>query len=114
MPSVASLNPIYGDDDGDGGGGYGGGLFGLMAGMGEMMMGGDYGDDGEGEMGGEENADEMVCRLGEGINLTGGFGPATTDAEGGHANDGGATACGYAREIGWDAGGAGRIRDSVG
>ena len=89
--ALASLNPIYGDDDDDGGGGYGGGLFGLMAGMGEMMMGGDCGDDGEGEMGGEVNADEMVCRLGEGINLTGGFGPATTDAEGGHANDGGAT-----------------------
>ena len=91
--ALASLNPIYGDDDGDGGGGgfAGGGLFGLMAGMGEMMMGGDYGDDGEGKMGGEENADEMVCRLGEGINLTGGFGPATTDAEGGHANDDGAT-----------------------
>ena len=65
----------------------------MMAGMGEMMMGGDYdGGDGVGEMGGEGDADEMVCRLGEGINLSGGFGtPATLDAEGDNADDGGAT-----------------------
>ena len=87
--ALASLNPIYGDDDGDGGGGFaGGGFLGMMAGMGEMMMGG---DDLVGE-GGVDDADEMICRLGEGINLSGGFGtPAALDAEGDHADVGGAT-----------------------
>ena len=77
--ALASLNPIYGDDDDNAGGG-GGGFFGMMAGMGEMMTGGDDADN-----------DEMVCRLGEGINLSGGFGP-TTDAAGDDDNgNGGAT-----------------------
>ena len=78
--ALASLNPIYGDDDDNADGG-GGGFFGMMAGMGEMMMGSNSAEN-----------DDMVCRLGEGINLSGGFGPTTDDENGDDDNgDGGTT-----------------------
>ena len=89
--ALASLNPIYGDDDGNAGGGSGGGFFGMMAGMGGMMMG--DGDEEGGMMmmggaGGDGDNDDMVCRLGEGINLSGGFGPTTdTNGDGGSATE---------------------------
>ena len=86
--ALASLNPIYGDADDNAGGG---GFFGMMAGMGEMMMG-DDGDGGMVMMGGDDaDNDEMVCRLGEGINASGGFGPTADAAKESDNGDGGAT-----------------------
>ena len=92
--ALASLNPIYGDgDDNVGGGGGGGGFFSMVAGIGGMMMGGGDDEGGMMMMGGGDDADndEIVCRLGEGINLNGGFGPTTDAAGEGDNGDGGAT-----------------------